>query len=202
MSSPVGIQKIWNLPNQITLGRIALAFLFIFIQGLGFNQAFAYANSLSLFIFIVAGISDWLDGYLARKMNLLSDFGKLFDPLADKVLICAALIALLVHGLIPYWMVVLIISREFLITGLRLIALQQGQILAAEKAGKHKTISQIVTISAGLLILGIPEFDGILEINSFQSFLVKVLPYLNFWTLLVSVGSGIYYLLKNRKLLL
>lgn len=193
--------NIWNLPNQITLARIGLAFIYIFLQSSGLQERSVWVHTVTLIIFIVAGISDWLDGYLARKMNLLSDFGRLFDPLADKILICAALIGLMGHHLIPYWIVVLVISREFLITGLRLVALQQGQVLAAEKAGKHKTVSQIVTIIVGLLFLTLQEWHRGEEVSFAMRFLESIQPWLNFWTLLVSIGSGVYYLWKNRKLL-
>ncbi len=193
--------NIWNLPNQITLARIGLAFIYIFLQSSGLQERSVWVHTVTLIIFIVAGISDWLDGYLARKMNLLSDFGRLFDPLADKILICAALIGLMGHHLIPYWIVVLVISREFLITGLRLVALQQGQVLAAEKAGKHKTVSQIVTIIVGLLFLTLQEWSRGEELSFAMRFMERIQPWLNYWTLLVSIGSGIYYLWKNRKLL-
>lgn len=196
------LKKIWNLPNQITLARIALAFLYILFQSVGLSHQNFYSNTIALVIFIIAGISDWLDGYLARKMNLLSDFGRLFDPLADKILICAALIGLMAYQMIPYWMVVLIISREFLITGLRLIALQQGKILSAEKAGKHKTLSQIVTIIVALLTLSYQEISMGEGHHVFIEFLMKAQPYLNTWTLLISIGSGVYYLMKNKKLLI
>ncbi|MES2309020.1 MAG: CDP-diacylglycerol--glycerol-3-phosphate 3-phosphatidyltransferase [Verrucomicrobiota bacterium] len=192
---------LWNLPNQITLARIGLAFLYILFQTWGLQERSFLTHSVTLVIFIIAGISDWLDGYLARKMNLLSDFGRLFDPLADKILICAALIGLMAHQLIPYWMVVLIISREFLITGLRLVALQQGSILAAERAGKHKTVSQIITIIVGLLYLSLKELDQAGDGGFYAHLLSQSQPWLNLWTLFVSIGSGIYYLWKNRKLL-
>ncbi len=193
--------KIWNLPNQITLARIALAFLYILLQSYGLQERSVWVHTITLMIFVVAGISDWLDGYLARKMNLLSDFGRLFDPLADKILICAALIGLMGHQLIPYWIVVLVISREFLITGLRLVALQQGNVLAAERAGKHKTVSQIVTIIVGLLFLTLQEWNRGYGESFGMRILEGIQPWLNYWTLLVSIGSGIYYLWKNRKLL-
>jgi CDP-diacylglycerol--glycerol-3-phosphate 3-phosphatidyltransferase len=200
-SEPPKVGLIWNLPNQITLARIALAFLYILFQTWGLQEHSFWIHSVTLAIFIIAGISDWLDGYLARKLNLLSDFGRLFDSLADKILICAALIGLMAYGLIPYWMVVLIISREFLITGLRLVAMQQGRVLAAERAGKHKMVSQIVTIIVGLLYLALKELDQNGEAGYYARLIGQWQPWLNLWTLLISMGSGIYYLLKNRKLL-
>lgn len=193
--------SMWNLPNQITLTRIGLAFLYIVLQSQGLQERSVWVHTITLIIFVVAGVSDWLDGYLARKLNLLSDFGKLFDPLADKILICAALIGLMGHHLIPYWIVVLVISREFLITGLRLVALQQGSVLAAERAGKHKTFSQIITIIVGLLFLTLQEWNRGGESGFWMNFFEGIQPWLNFWTLFVSIGSGVYYLWKNRRLL-
>jgi len=122
---------------------------------------FPFARSLALLVFIVAGITDYLDGYLARTVYGVTAFGRLMDPLTDKVLVCAAFVSFVEMRLIPAWIVVIIISREFLVTGLRLLAASRGDIIPAGRWGKHKTVWQIVSISA--LLLGIAIRSDILR---------------------------------------
>lgn len=138
-----------NLPNLLTLSRIPLLFI---IAGLLYCPATGAATG-ALIIFAIAGITDYLDGYYARKMNLVSNFGKLMDALTDKVLMVGLFITFLAVDILPGWAIIgvlLILCREFLITGLRLVAASSGIVLAAEKAGKQKTVTQI--ISAALLL--------------------------------------------------
>ena len=135
-----------NLPNKITLVRVCLipVFLFVYIA-----QPFALeaVNTwMALILFSVAAITDALDGYLARKLKLVTNFGKLMDPLADKLLVCSALVAFAASGVLPAWAVIIMISREFYISGLRQLALEQDRVLAATNGAKFKTISQIVLI--------------------------------------------------------
>lgn len=136
-----------NLPNLLTLSRIA--FLFVIVALL--YAPFRGAGALAFFLFIVAAVTDWADGYMARKTGQISNFGKLMDALADKVLMVGIFVTLLaLEGFLPWWcifLVLLIIMREFLITGLRLVAASQGKVLAAEKGGKIKTVVQIVAAS-------------------------------------------------------
>ena len=106
-----------------------------------------------LFLFVVAAVSDWLDGWLARKMGLVTPLGKLMDPLADKILVCAAFVFFTEKGLCPVWVTALIIGREFLVTGLRQIAIEAGQVLAADRLGKWKTGFQLAYLIAGLVWL-------------------------------------------------
>ena len=113
--------------------------------------AIPYNETISLLLFSIASITDWLDGAIARKRKLITNFGILMDPLADKILTCSAFIAFVGRGYMPAWMVVIIVSRELAITGLRLLAASRSLVLAAEGFGKHKTISQIVAIIATLL---------------------------------------------------
>jgi CDP-diacylglycerol---glycerol-3-phosphate 3-phosphatidyltransferase len=137
------------IPNIITLSRIP--FLFI-IVGLLYSN-FRGAHLLALVLYIFGSLSDWLDGFLARKYNVVSNFGKLMDALIDKVFVVGICIALLATSILPSWtiaLVLIILTREFFVTGLRLAAASQGHVLAAEKAGKIKTLTQIV--SMGLLI--------------------------------------------------
>ena len=143
-----------NLPNQLTVLRLGMCGLLL----ISMSFAWPYAATTAFFIFTFASLTDWLDGAIARSRNLVTDLGKLLDPLADKILITAALVALVERHVAPMWMVVLIIAREFLITGLRIIAAAKQKILAAERIGKHKTISQIVAILVSLACLSLGEF--------------------------------------------
>lgn len=140
-----------NPPNVLTMSRLVLAFvMMVFLAA-----DFAWARTLALIVFVVAGITDFLDGYLARKVYGVSSFGKLMDPLTDKVLVCAAFVSFVELQLVPAWIAVVIITREFLVTGLRLLAVSKGQVLSAGTWGKHKTLWQIVVISGILLGLAV-----------------------------------------------
>ena len=136
-----------NLPNILTLSRLGLAAIMMALLTL----SFPFAKSLALVVFVVAGITDYLDGYLARSGHGVTAFGKLMDPLTDKVLVCAAFVSFVELRLVPAWIAVIIISREFLVTGLRLLAANKGEIVSAGKWGKHKTVWQIVAIVALLM---------------------------------------------------
>ena len=138
-----------NLPNLLTLSRIPILFGVVGFLYLPFSGAASFAFVL----FIVGALTDWADGYFARKQGLVSNFGKLMDALTDKVFMVGLFISLLVIGILPEWtlpLLLLILSREFLITGLRLVAASDGVVLSAEKSGKHKTVSQMV---AAILLL-------------------------------------------------
>src|SRR5579863_5368053 len=143
-----------NLPNQLTVLRLGMCGLLI----ISMSFDWPYAATTALFIFILASLTDWLDGAIARSRNLITDLGKLLDPLADKVLIIGALVALVERHVAPMWMVVIIMAREFLISGLRQIAAHKHKILAAERVGKHKTVSQIIAILVSLGYLSLGEF--------------------------------------------
>lgn len=144
-----------NLPNLITLSRVPTLFVVVVLL----YSREPWSDTAAFALFVAGGITDWLDGYLARRMKLISNFGKLMDALTDKVLIVGLMMALLVPmpggpALLPGWavfLVLLIFAREFLITGLRLVAMSQGVVLAAERSGKIKTVLQIVSIAFLLL---------------------------------------------------
>jgi len=165
-----------NLPNKLTLLRIFLIpiFLLVFLIRIPYGQYIATA------IFIIAASTDGLDGYIARKRKQVTNLGKLMDPLADKLLITAALIVLVELRLISGWIAFIIIGREFFVTGLRTLAAAEGVIIAASKLGKLKTISQIVAITAILLNLAIGK-------------------YLMYLAVIFTLWSGIDYYLKARK---
>ena len=138
-----------NLPNLLTLSRIPILFGIVAFLYLPFPGA----SSLAFVLFVIGALTDWADGYVARKQGIVSNFGKLMDALTDKVFMVGLFISLLVAGILPDWtlpLLLLILTREFLITGLRLVAASSGVVLAAEKSGKHKTVSQIV---AAILLL-------------------------------------------------
>ena len=141
-----------NLPNKLTLLRVCLIPVFLILYPyhiFGSPDACRYA---ALAVFAAASLTDTLDGYIARSRNLITNFGKLMDPMADKLLVCAAMIAMVQARDLPAWVVVIIISREFLITGLRMLALERGIVIAASPWGKAKTISQMAMVI--LILLG------------------------------------------------
>ncbi|KZZ82778.1 MULTISPECIES: CDP-diacylglycerol--glycerol-3-phosphate 3-phosphatidyltransferase [Bacillaceae] len=148
-----------NLPNKITVSRILLIPVFMFIMLYPFDWGMVSILGTEMpasqftgaLLFILASVTDWIDGYYARKYNLVTNLGKFLDPLADKLLVSAALIILVEMGLAPAWMVIIIISREFAVTGLRLILANEGEVVAANSLGKIKTWTQIIAISALLL---------------------------------------------------
>ncbi|MDQ0217005.1 CDP-diacylglycerol--glycerol-3-phosphate 3-phosphatidyltransferase [Peribacillus cavernae] len=187
-----------NLPNKITISRIFLIPLFLIIMLVPFdwgewqigNETIPIAHLIGALLFIIASTTDWIDGYYARKLNLVTNLGKFLDPLADKLLVSAALIVLvdleLVYG--QSWIVIVIISREFAVTGLRLVLAGTGEVVAANMLGKIKTWAQIVAISA-LLLHNFPFF--------FISF-----PFANLalWiALFFTVWSGWDYFAKNKE---
>ena len=183
-----------NLPNQLTLGRLVLCAIFVIIL----EYSGAWRGTAALAVFSLAAITDFLDGYLARKWNLITDLGKLLDPLADKILVCVAYIALVREGMAPLWIVSVIISREFLITGLRTLAAAKGVIMAAEKVGKHKTISQMVTVIIGLILLAMLDLQW--QVNWAESLEQLIYVPLLWITVAITAYSGGAYFWKNRKL--
>ena len=176
-----------NLPNKLTTLRVILIPFFVFFllwQG-GENRTF---RIISLVIFIVASLTDLLDGKIARKYNLVTNFGKFMDPLADKLLVCSALICLIELNQLPAWMVIVIISREFIISGFRLVASDNGVVIAASYWGKFKTTFQMVMII--MLILNY-------ENNIYQLCAVAV----TYIALILTIISLIDYLIKNKDVL-
>lgn len=200
-----------NVPNRLTIGRIVLTVFFVMallLPAEGWVRThFPFGKTAALMIFIVACLTDWWDGWYARRRKQETSFGTLLDPLADKVLTAAAFICFIElrdskgHALVQAWMVLVIVARDFLVTGLRLLASQQGVVLRAERLGKHKTASQMVTIIVILLGLAAREDWGCLGLDCTRfeaSFSVVV-----FWMMLATVAltllSGVMYLYKNRQ---
>ena len=196
-----------NLPNKLTLSRFALTVAFLVVM---FARNLPYHETLALAFFVAAGISDFLDGQIARRRNLITNFGILMDPLADKIMVCSAFIAFVELGWFAAWMAVIIVARELAITGLRLLAASKNVVLAAERFGKHKTISQIVAIiailidqimqknqwgSIGQAIFGWNLFGG----HSWSWWVAEVFKWLS---VALTFISGFVYLWKNRQLYL
>ena len=161
-----------NLPNKLTVFRVILIVPFVVLLLGGFQQwswfttlfsgILPYTDYIAVGIFIVASLTDLLDGKIARKYNLVTNFGKFMDPLADKLLVCSALICLIELGQLPAWMVIIIVSREFIISGFRLIAAEQGIVIAASYWGKFKTTFQMIGVV--LLIFNIPALSTLTTI--------------------------------------
>jgi len=188
-----------NLSNKITMSRLLLAFVFmgfLFVEGLIFKI-------IAFIIFSIASLTDLLDGWLARKRNEITDLGKLLDPIADKVLVLAAFLAFVEMNLIWAWMVIIIIIREFLITGLRILAITRGKVLEAEIAGKHKTVSQMVTIFFILIALILKDV-GVrygFWTDSIENVVNQGIIILMFIAVTLTVTSGFSYLWKNRQII-
>ena len=186
-----------NLPNLLTMIRMILVPVFVVFFYLGQGGAFVY-SILAFAVFVFASATDAVDGYIARKKNLITNFGKLMDPLADKVLTTAAFIVFVDVGIIPAWMLIVILSREFAITGLRGVAASEGVVIAADLSGKLKTIFQMVAICVILLDVAVGQFYGACSLEVFLSGAGTVLIWI---ALILTVYSGIEYLWKGRKLL-
>ncbi len=174
-----------NLPNKLTTLRVIMIpfFVFFLLWQNGENRTF---RMIALALFIIASLTDLLDGKIARKYNLVTNFGKFMDPLADKLLVCSALICLIDLKALPAWMVVIIISREFIISGFRLIASDNGVVIAASYWGKFKTTFQMISVV--LLILDIKQLTLITDICVWIS-------------LILTVVSLVDYIYKNHKIL-
>ena len=182
---------IMNLANKLTISRIVLAaifILFLFIQGVA-------AKFAALGLFLLACLTDYYDGMIARKTNSSTDFGKLMDPIADKILILGAFLAFVEMKIIPAWMVMVIIARELIITGIRVLALSKKKVLSADVAGKHKTISQMVAVISILIFLIMRDSGFIFK---YMSHYTKGVHILMLITVIMTLISGISYMLRNK----
>lgn len=187
-----------NLPNKITLSRIALIPIIVVLLSLRNMTGIFGANSVliiniaSAVIFAIASLTDGIDGHIARKYNLVTDLGKFLDPIADKLLVAAAMICLVQLQEFPAWMAIVIIAREFIVTGLRIVAIGQGIVMAAEMTGKIKTVVQIIAV---LTVLFFGNNGPLKPLFGFS---------LGWWSMLVAslftIYSGYVYLSKNWKL--
>ena len=192
-----------NLPNKLTVSRLVLTVAFV---GVMFSHT-PYHETVALVLFGVAGLTDFLDGQIARRRNLITNFGILMDPLADKILVCSAFIAFVGRGWMPAWMVVVIVGRELAVTGLRLLAASKNVVLAAEGWGKHKTMSQIVAILAVLILASYVEWGdagrALFGLRLAGHTWIGLFARLSLWTaVFMTFISGFLYLWRNRALYL
>ena len=172
-----------NLPNKLTVARVILIPFFVFFL---LNESMnPYFKWVALAIFIVASLTDLLDGKIARKYNLVTDFGKFMDPLADKLLVCSAMIGLIELGRIEAWIVIVIIAREFIISGFRLIAADNGRVIAASYWGKFKTTFQMFMVILMIANIGMTPFPLITQI-------------IKWIALVLTIVSLVDYLIKNK----
>src|SRR5436189_2611872 len=192
-----------NVPNKLTVSRFILTVAFLAV----FFSRIRYHETISLVLFSVASLTDYFDGKIARRDKLITNFGILMDPLADKILVCSAFIAFVGRGWMPAWMVVIIVARELAITGLRLLAASKNVVLAAEGYGKHKTISQIVAI---ITILVLHSYKQMGQIGDWVfGFFIAGTPWVDWFTpaaigvaVMLTFVSGWLYLWRNRALYL
>ncbi|MFU8892452.1 MAG: CDP-diacylglycerol--glycerol-3-phosphate 3-phosphatidyltransferase [Luteolibacter sp.] len=190
-----------NLPNAITFSRLVLTVAFVIV--VSWKSATHYGIGLALFS--IAAASDFLDGWLARKMGLVTPLGKLMDPLVDKILVCTAFVFFSAKGLCPVWITALIMGREFLVTGLRQVAVEAGEVLAADNLGKWKTTFQLTYLITGLVWL---TFSNVSHPGAFSDFLVWLaapdgwLMILSLWAAVaLTVISGYHYFHNSRHLI-
>lgn len=166
-----------NLPNKLTMMRILLIPLFVFLLLWNHGED-SILRILSLIVFCVASLTDYLDGQIARRNHMVTNFGKFMDPLADKLLVCSALICMIELQQLPAWYVIIIIAREFIISGFRLVASDNGVVIAASWWGKFKTGFQMATVI--LLILNIPALSIITEIVSYIAIVLTVVSLIDY----------------------
>lgn len=189
-----------NLPNIITLSRIPLMFLVVWLM----YQEWAGAATLAFWLFIVAAVGDWLDGYLARKRNLISLFGKFMDALTDKIFVVGIMIAFVAQGVVPIYFVLIVLCREFLISGMRMMAAAKGVVVSAERGGKTKTLTQLIAVGF-LLFVPMLQSDvaGWLRVD--LSPYSEVIHHAGLWLFILgvyfTVKSGWDYLSKYRAVL-
>ena len=174
-----------NTPNKLTVARMILVpFLVVFLLTGWGGEANRW---ICLAIFVAASVTDWFDGHLARKYNLITNFGKFMDPLADKLLVCSAMICMIELDKLPAWVVIIIIGREFIISGFRLIAAENGIVIAANYWGKFKTVSQMI-----MIILLMLDFGGVFTV------LTQIFIWLS---VALTIISLLTYIMQNRKVL-
>lgn len=186
-----------NLPNRLTVSRLALTVAFLVCL----MSRIPCGKTLALVFFVAASLTDYYDGKIARRDKLITNFGILMDPLADKILICSAFIAFVDLRLMPAWMVVVIVCRELIITGLRLLAASKQVVLAAEGYGKHKTASQITAIIAILVFISYAQWGGWSR-AIFDPWICFFQNTMQWVAVLLTLLSGGMYLWRNRAMYL
>lgn len=197
-----------NLPNKITLARIFMIPVMVIIPFLGIQGSLnifgglTYSNLITVIIFLLASITDFLDGYLARKNNLVTTFGKFLDPIADKLLVLSALLMLVEAGTIPAWIPIIIAAREFIVSGIRMLAAGEGNVIAASWLGKIKTVSQMIAIT--FAFLGTHSFAEFISGNLIGSELIIniLMSFGMIVAVVATIWSGVDYFLKSKDVVL
>ena len=195
-----------NLPNKLTILRMLLIPFFVIAMTW---KSLPYHYFIGLALFVIASLTDLFDGIIARRNNLITDFGKFMDPLADKLLVTAAMVCFVELDMIVSWVVILILAREFLVTSLRTLAAGKGIVIAADKWGKYKTVSQMIWVILGLVLLAIQDLimpgqavtaeiyqQGVIGTVILAGFTVFVM--LTMVVVLLTLISGFNYMWKNR----
>lgn len=187
-----------NWANRLTLSRLALTVVFV----LALSSSWQYARTAALVIFLIAGVTDFVDGEIARRYGVITNFGKLMDPLVDKIMVAAAFISLVPLKAVPAWAATTVVARDFLITGLRLMASAKGRILPADSLGKQKTSWQMVTIIFFLALLSIAELRYADEKSIWWlRAWAEAGPVLVWITVALTIYSGLGYAWRNRDLI-
>jgi CDP-diacylglycerol--glycerol-3-phosphate 3-phosphatidyltransferase len=187
-----------NWANRLTLSRLVLTVLFV----LALNSSWQYARTAALVIFLIAGLTDFIDGEIARRYGVITNFGKLMDPLVDKIMMAAAFISLVPLKAVPAWAATTVVARDFLITGLRLMASAKGRVLPAEQLGKQKTSWQIITV---IFFLGLLSMAELRYANETSTWWLRAWseagPVLVWITVALTVYSGVGFTWRNRELI-
>ena len=187
-----------NWANRLTLGRLLLTIVFV----AALNSSWQYARTCALVIFIVAGLTDFVDGEIARRYERVTNFGKLMDPLVDKIMMAAAFISLVPLKAVPAWAATVVVARDFLITGLRMMASAKGQVLPAERLGKQKTSWQVVTVIFFLALLSASELRYANERSTWwYRAWSEAGPVLVWITVALTIYSGLAYAWRHRELI-
>lgn len=197
-----------NLPNKITMVRMLLIPLMVVIPFFGITGEWlifgglSYQNALICLIFLVASFTDFLDGYLARKHHLVTTFGKFLDPIADKLLVLAAMMMLVERDILPAWIPIIIAAREFIVSGIRMLAAGEGNVIAASWLGKIKTVSQMVAITFAL-IGNYPFFAFVSQEMVLSQWIINILMSLGMGVaVLATIYSGVDYFVKSKDIVL
>jgi len=187
-----------NWANRLTLSRLLLTVVFV----AALNSSWQYGRTLALVVFLIAGVSDFVDGEIARRYGIVTNFGKLMDPLVDKIMVAAAFISLVPLKAVPAWAATTVVARDFLITGLRMMASSKGKVLPAEMLGKQKTSWQVVTVVFFLALLSLHELRYASETSAwwFHAW-DQAGPVLVWITVALTIYSGLGYAWRHRELI-
>ena len=195
-----------NLPNKITIARILLVPIMMLMQYIGITAKTSFGlpivNIIILIIFLVASFTDYLDGHIARKRNIVTNFGKFLDPIADKLLVLAALVMLVEVGIIPGWIPIIIAAREFMVSAIRMLVATEGKVIAASKLGKIKTVTQMVAIS--LAFLDTNYFMSFVcgSLTGFALILNILMSVAMLLAVIATIWSGVDYFMKSKDVVL